>query len=125
MSASAPLIPGPDHPITIETSSAHVVVTAGATVVADSSNALTLHEANYPPVYYVPLDDVDSELLESSDTTSYCPYKGEASYYSVRTDDGVVEDAIWFYDEPYGAVSEIAGHVAFYPDRVQIDDSKQ
>ncbi len=125
MSASAPLIPGPDHPITIETSSAHVVVTAGATVVADSPNALTLHEANYPPVYYVPLDDVDSELLESSDTTSYCPYKGEASYYSVRTDDGVVEDAIWFYDEPYDAVSEIAGHVAFYPDRVQIDDSKQ
>jgi uncharacterized protein (DUF427 family) len=125
MSASAPLIPGPDHPITIETSSAHVVVTAGATVLADSSNALTLHEANYPPVYYVPLDDVDSELLESSDTTSYCPYKGEASYYSVRTGDGVVEDAIWFYDEPYDAVSEIAGHVAFYPDRVQIDDSKQ
>jgi uncharacterized protein (DUF427 family) len=125
MSASAPLIPGPDHPITIETSSAHVVVTAGATVVADSSNALTLHEANYPPVYYVPLDDVDSELLESSDTTSYCPYKGEASYYSVRTGDSVVEDAIWFYDEPYDAVSEIAGHVAFYPDRVQIDDSKQ
>jgi uncharacterized protein (DUF427 family) len=125
MSASAPLIPGPDHPITIETSSAHVVVTAGASVVADSSNALTLHEANYPPVYYVPLDDVDSELLESSDTTSYCPYKGEASYYSVRTGDGVVEDAIWFYDEPYDAVSEIAGHVAFYPDRVQIDDSKQ
>ena len=125
MSASAPLIPGPDHPITIEASSAHVVVTAGATVVADSSNALTLHEANYPPVYYVPLDDVDSELLESSDTTSYCPYKGAASYYSVRTGDGVVEDAIWFYDEPYDAVSEIAGHVAFYPDRVQIDDSKR
>jgi uncharacterized protein (DUF427 family) len=72
----------------------------------------------------VPLADVDSELLESSDTTSYCPYKGEASYYSVRTGDGVVKDAIWFYDEPYAAVSEIAGHVAFYPDRVQIDDSK-
>jgi uncharacterized protein (DUF427 family) len=116
MSASAPLIPGPDHPITIETSSAHVVVKAGESVVADSSN--------YPPVYYVPLADVDSELLESSDTTSYCPYKGEASYYSVRTGDGVVEDAIWFYDDPYDAVSEIAGHVAFYPDRVQIDDSK-
>ena len=124
MSASAPLIPGPDHPITIETSSAHVVVKAGTSVVADSSNALTLHEAGYSPVYYVPLADVDSEMLESSDTTSYCPYKGEASYYSVRTGDGVVEDAIWFYDEPYDAVSEIAGHVAFYADRVQIDDSK-
>ena len=124
MSASARLIPGPDHPITIAPSSDHVVVKAGDVVVADSSNAVTLHEASYPPVYYVPLADVDSEVLESSDTTSYCPYKGEASYYSVRTGDGVVEDAIWFYDDPYDAVSEIAGHVAFYPDRVQIDDSK-
>jgi uncharacterized protein (DUF427 family) len=124
MSASAPLIPGPDHPITIEPSSAHIVVSAGSTVVADSANALTLREASYAPVYYVPLSDIDSELLESSDTTSYCPYKGEASYYSVRTGDGVVKDAIWFYDEPYDAVSEIAGHVAFYPDRVQIDDHK-
>jgi uncharacterized protein (DUF427 family) len=123
MSARAPLIPGPDHPITIEPSSAHVVVKAGAAVVADSSNALTLNEANYPPIYYVPMADVDAELLVSSDTTSYCPYKGEASYYSVRTDDAVVEDAIWFYDEPYAAVSEISGHVAFYADRVQIDDS--
>src|ERR1700733_574355 len=115
MSRRAPLIPGPDHPITIETSSAHVVVKAGTSVVADSSNALTLHEANYPPVYYVPLADVDSELLESSDTTTYCPYKGDASYYSVRTGDDLVKDAIWFYDEPYDAVSGIAGHVAFSP----------
>jgi uncharacterized protein (DUF427 family) len=124
MSTRAPLIPGPDHPITIEPSSAHVVVKAGSAVIADSSNALALHEASYPPVYYVPLADVDSELLESSDTTSYCPYKGDASYYSVRTGDGVVKDAIWFYDEPYDAVAEIAGHVAFYPDRVQIEDSQ-
>jgi uncharacterized protein (DUF427 family) len=117
------LIPGPDHPITIESSSDHVVVKAGDVVVADSSNAVTLHEASYPPVYYVPLADVDSEVLESSDTTSYCPYKGEASYYSVRTGDDVVKDAIWFYDEPYDAVAKIAGHVAFYPDRVQIEPS--
>jgi uncharacterized protein (DUF427 family) len=123
MSASAPLIPGPDHPITVETSPAHVVVKVGDSVIADSSNALTLREASYPPIYYVPLADLDSELLESSDTTSYCPYKGEASYYSVRTGDGIVDDAIWFYDEPYDAVAEIAGHVAFYADRVQIDDS--
>jgi uncharacterized protein (DUF427 family) len=121
MPASARLIPGPDHPITIEPSSDHVVVKAGDVVVADSSNAVTLHEASYPPVYYVPLADVDSEVLESSDTTSYCPYKGEASYYSVRTGDDVVKDAIWFYDEPYDAVAQIAGHVAFYPDRVQIE----
>ena len=109
MSTRTPLIPGPDHPITIEPSSAHVVVKAGGAVVADSSNALALHEASYPPVYYVPLADVDSELLESSDTTSYCPYKGEASYYSVRTGDAVVKDAIWFYDQPYDAVSRDRG----------------
>jgi uncharacterized protein (DUF427 family) len=125
MSTRETLIPGPDHPITIEPSSAHVVVKAGDTVIADSSNALTLHEGkgNYADVYYVPLADVDSELLESSDTTSYCPYKGEASYYSVRTGDDVVKDAIWFYDEPYDAVAEIAGHVAFYADRVRIESS--
>jgi uncharacterized protein (DUF427 family) len=123
MSASARLIPGPDHPITMQPSSDHVVVKAGDAVVADSTNAVTLHEASYPPVYYVPLADVDSELLETSDTTSYCPYKGEASYYSVRAGDDVVKDAIWFYDQPYDAVSDIAGHVAFYPDRVQIEHS--
>jgi uncharacterized protein (DUF427 family) len=123
MSASARLIPGPDHPITMQPSSDHVVVKAGDAVVADSTNAVTLHEASYPPVYYVPLADVDSELLETSDTTTYCPYKGEASYYSVRAGDDVVKDAIWFYDQPYDAVSDIAGHVAFYPDRVQIEHS--
>jgi uncharacterized protein (DUF427 family) len=125
MSTRETLIPGPDHPITIEPSSDHVVVKAGDTVIADSSNVLTLHEGkgNYAPVYYVPLADVDTEVLESSDTTSYCPYKGEASYYSVRSGDDVVKDAIWFYDAPYEAVAEIAGHVAFYPDRVQIEPS--
>jgi uncharacterized protein (DUF427 family) len=121
MSASARLIPGPDHPITIEPSADHVVVKTGDTVIADSTNAVKMQEASYSPVYYVPLADVDSELLESSDTTSYCPYKGEASYYSVRAGDDVVKDAIWFYDEPYDAVSEIAGHVAFYADRVQVE----
>ncbi len=125
MSTRETLIPGPDHPITIEPSSDHVVVKAGDVIVADSSNVLTLHEGkgSYAPVYYVPLADVDSEVLESSDTTTYCPYKGEASYYSIRTGDDVVKDAIWFYDEPYEAVAEIAGHVAFYADRVQIERS--
>ena len=120
MSTRAPLIPGPDHPITIEPSSAHVVVKAGAAVVADSSNALTLNEANYPPIYYVPMADVDAELLVSSDTTSYCPYKGEASYYTIATGDGELTDAIWTYPEPYEAVADIAGYAAFYPDRVEI-----
>jgi uncharacterized protein (DUF427 family) len=120
MSTRTPKLPGPDHPITIEPHQEHVVVSAGDTVVAETANALALREAGYPAILYVPLSDVDAELLESSDTHTYCPYKGEASYYSVRTADGVLEDAIWFYDEPYAAVSEIAGHVAFYPDKVTI-----
>jgi uncharacterized protein (DUF427 family) len=120
MSTRTPKLPGPDHPITIEPHSDHVVVSSGDTVVADTAQALALREAAYPTVLYVPLSDVDSELLESSDTHTYCPYKGEASYYSIRTPDGVIEDAIWFYDEPYDAVSEIAGHAAFYPDKVKI-----
>jgi uncharacterized protein (DUF427 family) len=125
MSTRTPKLPGPDHPITIEPHADHVVVSAGDTVVADTHDALALHEANYPAVLYVPLADVDPELLESSDTHTYCPYKGEASYYSLRTADGVIEDALWFYDEPYDAVSEIAGHAAFYPDKVSIADGQK
>ena len=120
MSTRTPKLPGPDHPITIESHADHVVVSAGGTVLADSTRALALREGGYPAVLYVPLSDVDAELLESSDTHTYCPYKGEASYYSVRTSDGLIEDAIWFYDEPYDAVAEIAGHAAFYPDKVEI-----
>ena len=121
MSAAQQKIPGPDHPITITPSAAHVVVSAGGHPVADSTRAMELHEASYPVVMYVPIADVESSVLTESDTTSYCPYKGEASYYSVTTDDGVVKDAIWHYPEPYDAVNQIAGHVAFYADRVQID----
>jgi uncharacterized protein (DUF427 family) len=113
-------IPGPDHPITIETSDEHVVVSAGDRVVADSTAALVLREAAYPPVYYIPLADVDATLLRPSSTQTYCPYKGDASYHSVAGPDGEIVDAIWTYLEPYPAVGEIAGHVAFYPDRVRI-----
>jgi uncharacterized protein (DUF427 family) len=120
MSTRTPRLPGPDHPITIEPSSERFVVKAGDTVIADTSQALLLREANYPPIPYLPLSAIDPELLQSSDTTTYCPYKGEASYYSIRTGDGVIEDALWFYDEPYEAVGEIAGHAAFYTDKVQV-----
>jgi uncharacterized protein (DUF427 family) len=122
VSATQQKLPGPDHPITIESHSGRVVVRAGDQVVADTTAALALREASYPPVLYVPFADLDESLLIASETTSYCPYKGTAAYHSVRTDDGVVQDAIWFYPEPYEAVGEIAGHVAFYPDRVTIDE---
>jgi uncharacterized protein (DUF427 family) len=110
--------PGPDHPITVEPSSSRIVVSLAGQVVADTQSALTLREADYPPVHYIPLEDVDRSLLAESDQTSYCPFKGEASYYSVPIGGERSVNAIWTYREPYAAVAEIKDHVAFYPDRV-------
>lgn len=112
--------PGPDHPITVEPSDRHVVVKAGGHVVADTTRALALQEADYPVAYYVPIEDVDPAVLADSDTSTYCPYKGDASYHSVTTADGTVVDAAWTYREPYESVSTIAGHLAFYPNRVEV-----
>jgi uncharacterized protein (DUF427 family) len=112
--------PGPDHPITVVPTNARVVVRAGGRVVADTAAALTLREADYPPVYYVPLDDVVPEALRPTDSHTYCPYKGEASYYTLAGSAGDVPDAVWTYPSPYEAVAPIAGHVAFYPQHVEI-----
>jgi len=115
------LTPTKDHPITIAPTDGRVVVRVGGTVIADSSHALTLQESSYPPVQYIPLADVDPAVLRPSDTATYCPYKGEASYYSVQPAGGdEVEDAIWTYRDPYAAVAPIAGHVAFFPDRAEV-----
>jgi uncharacterized protein (DUF427 family) len=114
------LTPGPDHPITVQPADVQVVVSADGKIVADTAAALVLREASYPPVYYVPLADVDQSLLRPSQTQTYCPYKGDASYYSVAGPEGEITDAVWTYTTPYPAVAEIAGHVAFYPDRVQL-----
>jgi uncharacterized protein (DUF427 family) len=113
-------IPGPDHPITIDPSPDRVIVRAGGATIADSTATLVLHEADYPPVRYIPLTDVDQALLASSDTSTYCPYKGDASYWSVTTEPGRGDDAVWTYTEPYAAVEPIRDHVAFYPNRVEI-----
>ncbi|HEX6354147.1 DUF427 domain-containing protein [Actinophytocola sp.] len=111
--------PGPDHPIAVEKNPARVVVRVGDQVVADTTAALALREANYPAVQYIPLADVNPAFLKDSDTTTYCPYKGDASYYTLVTAGGELVDAIWTYREPYPAVAEIADHVAFYPDKVE------
>ena len=114
-------IPNADHPITIEADTARVVVSVEDTVIADTRAALTLREGGYEPVYYVPLDDVAPGALRPSSAQTYCPYKGEASYYDVILRDGQVRsDAVWTYRSPYPAVEAIAGHVAFYTDRVQV-----
>lgn len=111
-------IPGPDHPISITRNPRRVVVTLGGKVVADTRQALTLREASYPPVQYIPRQDVDMALLARTDHATYCPYKGEASYWSIRTGRRVVDDAVWSYEVPYPDVAAIAGHLAFYADRV-------
>ena len=114
-------IPDASHPITIRPTSARVTVRVGDAVVAETDSALSLAEATYPVVQYIPLADVDLSLLERTTTQSYCPYKGDASYYTVQTPDGGTErDLIWTYEHPYPSVAEIAGYVAFYPDRSEI-----
>ena len=111
-------IPGPDHPISITASTAHVVVTVAGRVVADSSDTLVLREASYPPVHYVPRKDVDLSLLARSEHATYCPYKGECAYYGIPSGGERSADAVWTYEAPYAAVAQIKEFVAFYPDRV-------
>jgi uncharacterized protein (DUF427 family) len=114
-------IPDATHPITIGPTGARVTVRIGGVTVAETDKALSLAEANYPVAQYIPLEDVDQSLLDRSTTQTYCPYKGDASYYSVNTPGGTTEaDVIWTYEHPYPSVAEIAGHVAFYPDRSEI-----
>jgi uncharacterized protein (DUF427 family) len=114
-------IPDASHPITIRPTGVRVTVRVGGTVVAETNNALSLAEASYPVVQYIPLADVDQSLLERTTTQTYCPYKGDASYYTLRVPDGNAEtDLIWTYEHPYPSVAEIAGHVAFYPNRSEI-----
>jgi uncharacterized protein (DUF427 family) len=116
------LQPGPDHPITVTPNPAHIVVTVAGKVVADTRRALTLQESTYPAVQYIPIEDVDRSLLERTGTHTYCPYKGEASYYSIPAGGDRSTDAIWVYEQPHEAMTRIKDHVAFYPDRVDSID---
>jgi uncharacterized protein (DUF427 family) len=113
--------PTADHPITVEPTGKHITVRVNGEVVAETDDALTLQESTYPAVHYIPLHDVVEGVLTSSNTSTYCPYKGDASYYHVTTTAGdTVEDVMWTYQQPYPAVGDIAGHVAFYPDKAEI-----
>ena len=110
--------PGLDHPITIERNPNRIVVSVGGRIIADTRDALTLREAAYPPVQYVPRKDVDMTLLERTDHATYCPYKGDCAYFSIPLGGERSVNAVWTYEDPYPAVSSIANHLAFYPDRV-------
>jgi uncharacterized protein (DUF427 family) len=111
-------IPGPDHPISIKPNSNRVVVSVGGRIIADTREALTLYEAHYPAVQYIPRKDVDMTLLSRTEHSTYCPYKGDASYFSIPVGGDRSVDAVWSYETPYPAVAGIKDHLAFYPDRV-------
>ena len=111
-------IPGPDHPIEIRSNPSRVVVTVGGKVIADTAEALTLSEAGYAAVQYIPPRDVDMTALARSDHTTYCPYKGEASYFSIPIGGERSTNAVWTYETPFPAMAAIKDYVAFYPDRV-------
>ncbi|MBP2295443.1 DUF427 domain-containing protein [Azospirillum rugosum] len=111
-------IPGPDHPITITPNPNRVRVVFAGRVVADTTRALSLKEASYPAVLYIPREDADLSAFERTSHASHCPYKGDAAYYSLRVGDRRAENAVWTYDTPNPAVAAIREHLAFYPDRV-------
>jgi uncharacterized protein (DUF427 family) len=114
-------IPDATHPITVRPTAAPVTVRVGDVTVARTDRALSLAEASYPVVQYIPIEDVDQAVLRRTTTQSYCPFKGEASYYSLQLPSGSTEaDIIWTYEQPYDAVREIAGHVAFYANRAEV-----
>jgi uncharacterized protein (DUF427 family) len=112
-------IPGPGHPITIEKNPRRVIVKSGGVVLADTRAALVLREANYPGVQYIPRADTDMTQLTRTEHTTYCPFKGECSYYSLKGS----ANAVWSYEAPYAAVEAIRDHLAFYPDRVEISET--
>jgi uncharacterized protein (DUF427 family) len=111
-------VPGPTHPIAIDANPSRVVVTAGGRIIADTRDALTLREASYPAVQYIPRRDVDMAALRRSEQTTYCPYKGDASYYSIPAGGDRSLNAVWTYETPFEAMAQIRDYLAFYPDRV-------
>ena len=121
MSVRPVLVPGRGHPISVEPAPGRVRITFADRVVVDTEHALELREAGYPPVFYVPLADVDTAVIVASARQTYCPSKGDATYFTLRAGDRIADDAVWRYATPYAAVAAIADHVAFYPQHVTIE----
>jgi uncharacterized protein (DUF427 family) len=118
MSSRPIKVPDARHPITVRPNPARVIVKAAGRVIADTRSALTLREATYPAVHYVPRDDVDLSQLQRTEHSTYCPYKGDCAYYAIPALGGRGENAAWTYESPFDAVAPIREHLAFYPDRV-------
>lgn len=118
MNSKSVKLPGPDHPITAEPVPRRVVVTVAGWTVADTRNALLLREANYQPILYIPRKDADMSMLTRSELTSYCPYKGNCTYYSIPAGGEKSANAVWTYEEPHPSMVHIKDYLAFYPNRV-------
>jgi len=110
-----------DH-ITIRPATGTWVVRAAGAVIGESQNALELIEGDYPPVIYFPREDIAMAFLDQSETTSHCPYKGDASYFAIEAKSGTISDAVWSYENPKEAVSQIKGYLAFYNSKVAIEE---
>lgn len=115
-------LPGPDHPISITPNPRRLRVSANGVTLAETSQALTLQEASYPAVQYIPRADANMALLTRTERATHCPYKGDASYFSINAGGKALDNAIWSYEQPFPAMAEISGHLAFYPDRVTIEE---
>ena len=111
-------LPGPDHPIEIAAHGKRVRVTFNGRTVADTTRAVVMRETTHKPVFYIPREDADMSAFERTAHSTHCPYKGDASYYSIRVGDRLSENAIWSYEAPFPAMAEIGGRLAFYPSRV-------
>jgi uncharacterized protein (DUF427 family) len=111
-----------NHPIRIVPNPNRVCVRLGDQIVVDTKRALTLFEASYPGVQYVPREDADMSLMRRTAHKTHCPYKGDAAYYTVEAGGRTAENAVWTYEQPLAGVTEIAGYLAFYPNRVEITE---
>jgi uncharacterized protein (DUF427 family) len=105
----------PDHRVAVLPERQRVKVIVGGEVIAESERAMRLEEGSYPPVHYLPRADVRMERLAKTDHSTHCPFKGDASYFSIV---GGADNAVWSYEEPYDEVTAISGHLAFYPNKV-------
>jgi uncharacterized protein (DUF427 family) len=107
----------PSRRISVEPFAGAVTVTSSDFVIAQSKKALVLREEDYPPVFYIPFEDIHFDALTRTDTSTHCPYKGDASYWAA----GAVKDVMWAYEHPYDEMVRIKDHGAFYPDRVKVE----
>jgi uncharacterized protein (DUF427 family) len=115
-------IPGPDHPITITPNPKRVKILVAGKVIAETTSALALQEASYPVVQYIPRKDADMSLLKRTAHSTHCPYKGDASYFSIESEGGTLANAVWSYQEPFPPMAEIKDYLAFYPNKVTIEE---